>query len=61
MLQPVTAMCELFASSGRRSIVAEPNLDELMRDPMTLAVMAADGVDRCELGALLKQMRNSIR
>ena len=61
MLQPVTARCELFASRTRRSVVAEPDLDELLNDPMTLAVMAADGVDHRELGALLEQVRDSIR
>jgi hypothetical protein len=61
MLQPVNAACELFGSSRRRNCVAEPNLDELMRDPMTLALMAADGVDRHELQTLFTQVRSQLR
>ena len=59
MLQPVTPTCHLFATN-RRSIVSEPNLAELMRDPMTLALMAADRVDRRELDALVAQVRASL-
>ncbi|HWB50032.1 MAG TPA: hypothetical protein VG651_13050 [Stellaceae bacterium] len=58
MLQPVTASCDLFAPPRRRSLVPEPDLDELMRDPMTLAVMAADRVDRGEMHALFARMRD---
>jgi hypothetical protein len=61
MLQPVTAACELFAASRRRSFVAEPDLDELMRDPMTLALMEADRVDHRELHALLTQVQGKLR
>lgn len=60
MLQPVTPAHELFASR-RRSFFAEPNLAELMLDPMTQALMAADRVDRCELKALLSQVRENLR
>jgi hypothetical protein len=61
MLQPVTSSCELFAPSGRCSYVSEPNLDELMRDPMTQALMAADRVDDGELHALFAHMRENFR
>jgi len=62
MLQPVTAACELFATSrGRPRFAAEPALDELMHDPMTQALMAADRVDRCELKALLTRVRQNLR
>jgi hypothetical protein len=60
MLQPVTAACDLFATNGRRSLVQEPDLNELMADPMTLAVMAADRVDRCQLHALFAQVRDRL-
>ena len=60
MLQPVTSACELFAPV-RRSFVPDPNLNELMRDPITLALMAADRVSRCELNALLAQVRENLR
>jgi hypothetical protein len=60
VLQPVTRACELSVS-GRRSLVGEPNLAELMQDPITLALMAADRVDRCELNMLLSQVRESLR
>jgi hypothetical protein len=61
MLQPVTSACDLFAASRRRSFVAEPGLDEVMRDPITQALMAADRVNRCELHALLAQVRENLR
>jgi len=61
MLQPVNATCELFGSPRRRNCVAEPDLSELMRDPMTLALMAADRVDHRELNALFTQLRSHLR
>jgi len=61
MLQPVTSSCDLFCEGGRRSYVAEPDLDELMRDPITLAIMAADRVDACELHALFADVRQNLR
>lgn len=60
MLQPVTAWCELFAT-GNRKLIAEPDLAELMGDPMTQALMAADRVDRRELCAMLTQVRENLR
>ena len=60
MLQPVTATCDLFGGARRRSLVPEPDLDELMHDPITVAVMAADRVDRCELRALLRRVSDSL-
>ena len=60
MLQPLTSTCELFGSP-RRSRTTEPDLDELMRDPIAQALMAADGVDRSELDAIVAQVRNSLR
>jgi len=61
MLQPMTAGCDLFALQPRRSLVAEPDLDEVLRDPITLALMAADGVDRGELRTLLAQVSEQLR
>ena len=61
MLQPVTASCDLFANVGRRAFVAEPDLAELMRDPMTQALMAADRVDRRDLCSLISQVRANLR
>jgi hypothetical protein len=61
MLQPVTSACDLFASSCRHSYVAEPNLDEVMNDPITRALMAADRVDDGELQMLFDQLRDSLR
>ncbi len=60
MLQPVTAASDLF-DNRRHSFVPEPDLVELMRDPMTLAVMASDRVDRRELCTLLTQIRENRR
>ena len=57
MLQPMTATCDLFATSRRRSLVPEPDLDELMQDPMTIALMAADRVDHHALDAMLARLR----
>jgi hypothetical protein len=57
MLQPMTATCDLFATSRRRSLVPEPDLDELMQDPMTIALMAADRVDHRALDAMLTRLR----
>jgi hypothetical protein len=61
MLHPVTSACDLFAPSRRGSYVAEPDLDELMRDPIMLALMSADRVDHCELHALFAQVRQNLR
>jgi hypothetical protein len=61
MLQPVTASCDLFATQNRCKLTAEPDLAELMRDPMTQALMAADRVDHGELHALLSQVRENLR
>lgn len=60
MLQPVTSACELF-ESRRRSVVIEPDLSDLMGDPITQAVMAADRVDHDQLTTLLRQMGESLR
>lgn len=61
MLQPITAGCELFAAGRPHKLLTEPNLAELMGDPMTQALMAADGVDRHELCTLLTQVRENLR
>ena len=61
MLLPVTAHCDLFAADGRRFVVAEPNLNELLCDPMTVALMAADHVDRNDFNAMLTQLRSRLR
>jgi hypothetical protein len=52
--QQVSAECRCF-------LAVEPNLSELLRDPMTVALMAADHVDHGELDALLAQVRQSLR
>ncbi|HTQ35078.1 MAG TPA: hypothetical protein VMI30_12980 [Stellaceae bacterium] len=49
-----------FALS-RGKYVTEPGLDELMRDPMTVALMAADRVDVCELNALFADVGRNLR
>jgi hypothetical protein len=54
---PQTAACGLFTTKRRRNFLAEPALAELMHDPMTQALMAADRVDRRALDALLTQVR----
>jgi len=59
MLQPVTASCDLFAAHSGKSV--EPDLAELMHDPITQALMAADRVDCGELRALLSQIREHLR
>jgi hypothetical protein len=44
-----------------RCHAGEPDLSELLRDPMTLALMAADGVDRQLFDALVDRARGSLR
>jgi hypothetical protein len=61
MLQPINARREGFAVRVRRAMIAEPDLAELMCDPMTKALMAADRVDGRELRALLSQVRENLR
>ena len=61
MPQPVTAPCDFFVNVDRRAFVAEPDLAELMHDPMTEALMTADRVDRDELCALISQVRENLR
>jgi hypothetical protein len=41
--------------------VAEPDLSELLRDPIARALMAADRVDRGELDALFDRTRGRLR
>ena len=60
-IKPITASAGGFDSSGHHVFVTEPDLDELMHDPMTLALMAADNVDRCTLRTLLAQVRETLR
>jgi hypothetical protein len=60
MLQPVNASSELFASVGPHVFLTEPDLAELMGDPMTQALMAADHVDKRELCALITQVRGNL-
>jgi len=60
MLQPTTEACDLLGTTRRGSYVSEPDLNDLMEDPMTLAVMAADGVSRCELTTLLARARRPL-
>ena len=45
-------------SSERRCFLAvEPNLSELLSDPMTVALMAADHVERGDLELLIEDAR----
>ena len=60
MLQSLATSTDLFAAGGCCKMVAEPGLAELMSDPLTEAVMAADGVDRGALNALLTQMSRNL-
>jgi hypothetical protein len=55
MSQPTTAV------NSDRGSVKEPALNELLRDPMTLALMAADRVDRHQFDALLSHVRTKLR
>jgi hypothetical protein len=56
----------VFTTSGRgsgriRCLFREPELAELLHDPMTLALMAADRVDRGEFDILLAGARQNLR
>jgi hypothetical protein len=53
---PQTAM-----TSPCCSFAFEPDLSELLRDPMTVALMEADNVDRRELDVLLADTRENLR
>ena len=59
-VKPTTSPYDLIGAVNRRPF-AEPDLDELMRDPLTLAVMAADRVNACELQALFADVRRNLR
>jgi hypothetical protein len=39
----------------------EPKLDDLLSDPIIVAMMRSDGVDRDHLGSLLKSARSGLR
>jgi hypothetical protein len=39
----------------------EPKLDDLLSDPIIVAMMRSDGVDRDRLGSLLKSARRGLR
>jgi len=54
---------EHFAQSRRHCsrFVWEPALAELLGDPMTVALMAADRVDRRDLDVLFDRTRSSLR
>lgn len=58
--QPVTASSHPFVAGNPVRLAAEPDLGELMRDPMTQALMAADRVDHRALCALISQVRDSL-
>ena len=49
--QQVSEQCQCF-------FALEPNLSELLSDPMTLALMAADHVQRSELYRLIATARS---
>jgi hypothetical protein len=48
-------------ANRRRCYTSEPELSDLLRDPMTVALMAADNVDRHRLDALFDWARDSLR
>jgi hypothetical protein len=49
-------------ANGRCSrFVWEPGLAEVLRDPMIVALMAADRVDRRDLDVLFDRTRSSLR
>jgi hypothetical protein len=58
---PIGRRCELFVTKNRARFTTEPDLAELMGDPMTQALMAADRVDRQKLCELLSQVRETLR
>ena len=60
MLQTLATSRDAFAAGGCCKMVAEPGLAELMSDPLTEAMMAADGVDRGALNALLVRMSRNV-
>jgi hypothetical protein len=39
----------------------EPSLEDILSDPITQAVISADGVDAGELGAMLRQVAHKRR
>lgn len=59
-LQPVNGSCEFLATVGRAAFHTEPDLAELMGDPMTQALMAADHVDKHDLCALITHVRGNL-
>ena len=52
---------EQTATVGRCCVVLEPDLRELLRDPMTVALMQADRVDRRAFEALIAGTRENLR
>jgi hypothetical protein len=54
---------EFFQAATRRCrcLTGEPQLSDLLRDPMTVALMAADRVDRRDLDALFARTRSTLR
>jgi hypothetical protein len=54
---------DLSRDAARRCwrAAGEPRLSELMGDPMTLALMAADRVDRHDLDVLFDRARDGLR
>jgi hypothetical protein len=48
-------------ATARCCVVLEPDLRELLRDPMTVALMQADRVDRHALEALIAGTRENLR
>jgi hypothetical protein len=54
MIHPVTETCQLFAPMRRdQCFCREPGVAEILRDPITQALMAADRVNRRDLETLL--------
>jgi hypothetical protein len=39
----------------------EPSLDDVLADPIIRALMQGDGVDPCNLNALIKDVRRALR
>jgi hypothetical protein len=50
-----------FLLKNNPRLSREPALTDLLRDPMTIALMTADRVDRRQFDALLTQVRAKLR
>jgi hypothetical protein len=60
-IQSDAAASGFFVLNSNPRLAREPALNELLSDPMTLALMAADRVDRHQFDVLLTQVRARLR